>query len=254
MPRRARKDLNTSFFHIIVQGLNKEFIFKNNKYKDQYLQLMKKFKKDSDINIISYCIMSNHTHLLLHTENITELSSFMKNINESFARYYNEKENRVGYVFKNRFLSESITNQKYLLNCISYIHKNPVKANLVQECGAYKYSSYNDYIYKKGFVNSEICELVFGKRYIDVEEFKKMHSNKLYYFKEYDDMTKENMQEIILEFESKYQKKWSEIIAEPENLENIIKEIKERMQIANITLAKYLKISRNKVDRIIKKT
>ncbi len=46
MPRRARKDLNTSFFHVIVQGLNKEFIFKNNKYKDQYLQLMKKLKKE----------------------------------------------------------------------------------------------------------------------------------------------------------------------------------------------------------------
>ena len=62
------------------------------------------------------------------------------------------------------------------------------------------------------------------------------------------------MQEIMAEFELRYQKKWDAIIADSTNLENVIIEIEERMKVPNSVLAQYLKISRNKVDRIMKKT
>ena len=45
MPRRARKDLHTSFFHVIVQGVNKEYIFENNKLKERYLQILKQTER-----------------------------------------------------------------------------------------------------------------------------------------------------------------------------------------------------------------
>ena len=233
MPRRARKNLSTSFFHVIVQGINKEYIFDKNEYKDKYLLLLKESKIKNDIDIISYSIMSNHSHLLLHTEHTSELSSFMKNINEEFARYYNYKENRVGYVFKNRFLSEPITNQKYLLNCISYIHNNPVKANIVKDCKDYKYSSYNDYIKKCGFINDNIMEMIFGSKILNLKDFEILHSNKSYYFMEYNNTIEENIKEIIEEYEIRYLKRWEEIITERSNIEKIVVEIKERMKIPN---------------------
>ncbi len=52
----------------------------------------------------------------------------MRNLNQSFSQYYNKLNDRVGTIFRNRFQSEVITDQKYLQNCISYIHNNPVKA------------------------------------------------------------------------------------------------------------------------------
>ena len=66
-------------------------------------------------------------------------------------------------LFRNRYKSEPIYDRKYLLNCIKYIHNNPVKANIVEECGDYKYSSYNDYSNNTGIAKNKILEDIFGK-------------------------------------------------------------------------------------------
>ena len=184
---------------------------------------------------------------------IQNLSRFMKEVNEGYARYYNYKSNRTGYVFKNRYLSEAITNQRYLLNCMVYIHNNPVKANLVKKCEDYKYSSYNDYLSKTGFINDEIIKLVFESSKVDISDFKKLHKGIKYFFMENIDMIQDNMAEIIKEFESRYCKSWKEIISKPENIERIIIEIKQRMRIPNSRLCKYLKVNRSTVDRILRK-
>ena len=254
MPRRARENLNTSFFHVIVQGINKEFIFEKDQYKDKYFKLLKETKEEHTIDIISYVIMSNHVHLLLHTDEIKELSDFMKKINEDVARYYNYFENRVGYVYRDRFLSEPITNQKYLLHCISYIHNNPVKANMVQKCEDYKYSSYNDYINKTNFINDNIVKMVFGSENINIEDYEVLHNNNKYYFAEDKDMLRENMNEIISEIESRYEKNWNELIKYNYILEKIGPEIKARIRISNYELARYLKIHRHKLERMLIKS
>ena len=254
MPRRARESFNTSFFHVIVQGVNKEFIFEKEIYKKKFFDLLKETKQKHTIDIIAYAIMSNHAHLLIHTESVNELSHFMKNVNEDYARYYNFFENRVGYVFRSRFLSEPITNEKYLLHCISYIHNNPVKANIVRRCENYKYSSYNDYINKTNFINEEIIKLVFGTSDIILDDFIALHCKNTYYFSEYKDMLKENMQEIISSIENKYKKSWNELIKYNYILDQIAPEIKERIRISNYELARYLKIHRHKLERILNKT
>lgn len=57
MPRKARKDLEIGFFHVMVQGIKKEKIFYNNKCKEKYIYLMKFFKEKQKIDIISFCVM-----------------------------------------------------------------------------------------------------------------------------------------------------------------------------------------------------
>lgn len=130
MPRIGRKKLQTTFFHIIVQGINKEYIFYNEEYIKEYKKLLLDNLNKYNVKIIAYCIMNNHTHILLYTENIEEMSKYMKSINTSYAKYYNRNENRVGIVFRNRYESEPIYEKRYLLNCIGYIHNNPVKAGI----------------------------------------------------------------------------------------------------------------------------
>ena len=250
MPRRARKDLSASFFHVIVQGLNKEFIFIEDEYKRKYLKLLESEKENYELKIIAYTIMNNHTHIIIYSKKNDELSKFMKRVNESYARFYNYKKNRVGYVFRDRFLSEPINNQNYLLHCISYIHNNPVKAGLVNSCENYKFSSYNDYINKSGFINGEIIKLVFGNEKLDYNYYKDIHSKK-YYLLEYEQKVDENIKEIINEFQQRYVMDWKQILKEIKILEKIIPEIKERITISDNRLAKYMKISRYRLRQIL---
>lgn len=250
MPRRARESMNTSFFHVIVQGVNKEYIFKKIEYKEKYLKLLRTTQNLYSVDIIAYCIMENHVHLLLHTEDTKKLSKFMKKINEEYGRYYNYIENRVGHIFRDRFLSEPITNYKYLFNCIAYIHNNPVKANIVHDCGSYRFSSYKDYINETGLIDKNIIKLVFGTEKLALQYFKELHTKSKYYFTDYEDNIEENIKEIIEDIEKNYNKEMKYLVQNQKYLREIVIEIKERIKISNRQLAKYLKVDQNKIYRI----
>ena len=139
MPRIARKDYNTSFFHIMIQGINKEYIFNKDRYKEKYMELMNKYLEKYAVKVIAYCIMDNHAHLLVYAEKINELSEYMRSINTTYALYYNKNLKRVGYVFRDRYRVEPIYSEKYLINCIHYIHDNPIKAETCKTIEQYKY-------------------------------------------------------------------------------------------------------------------
>ena len=91
MPRVPRNKLNTSFFHIITQGINKSYIFNEENEIKYYIKLLYKIKQKFNIRLISYCIMNNHSHILLETKNISNLSQYMQSVNTRYALYYNKK-------------------------------------------------------------------------------------------------------------------------------------------------------------------
>ena len=74
MPRIARKNLEGNYFHIIIQGINREYIFKTNNLKDTYLKILKKNVKETKINILAYCIMDNHAHFLIYSEDVKKIT------------------------------------------------------------------------------------------------------------------------------------------------------------------------------------
>ena len=114
----------------------------------------------SNSKLVAYCVMSNHAHILVYTEDIREISLFMKKVNTAYAIYYNKNEERVGYVFANRYYSQSIKNERHLLTCIQYIHQNPVKAGLANLPIEYKFSSFKDYYKNK--LDRKMAKLIFG--------------------------------------------------------------------------------------------
>ena len=116
-----RKTYNDGFFHVMVQGLNKEYIFNKDEYKSKYINLIKKYKDKYEVLILAYCIMDNHAHILIYANKVDEMSMFMQNINSKFALYYNKDIGRVGYVFRGRFNSQYINSKGYLLKCLNYI-------------------------------------------------------------------------------------------------------------------------------------
>lgn len=180
MPRKARSIYQNGFFHIMVQGINKEYIFNKNYQKNEYVKLMKKYNSEQKVKIIAYCIMDNHVHILMYTDNISNISDYMKKLNGGYGKYYNKISQRVGFVYRNRYQSQFITDINYLKKCINYIHLNPVKANIVNDVKQYKYSSYNQYINKK---DEDIIDLKLIKDIYEsenfIEEFLKMNDEEI---------------------------------------------------------------------------
>ena len=142
MPRTSRESIKSNFIHIVTKGLAGEFIFYKKEYKDKYISLLNQ-KLENGIQLISYCVMDNHAHILMYMEDIKILEKFMKKLNTAYAIFYNSKEERKGYVFATRYYSQIIKNERHLLQCIHYIHKNPVNAGIVSIPENYKYSSCN---------------------------------------------------------------------------------------------------------------
>ena len=176
MSRLPRNYTNTPFFHVITQGIEKSYIFEKAEDIKYYVKIMYKIKEEHDINIIAYCIMNNHTHMLAETKSIEQLSKYMQRINTTYGKYYNKKYNRVGYVFRDRYKAEGIYSEKHLYNCIKYIHNNPVKAGICNKAEEYPYSNYKmmrtefkekySSMAKSDYSNEENEEYVF----IDVDE------------------------------------------------------------------------------------
>ncbi len=160
----------------MMRGNNRKRIYEKNRDKAKLLDIMMKIKEATGFKLLAYCIMDNHIHLLLKEEE--NLSNLMKKINLRYAAYFNTKYNKIGHVFQDRFRSEPVEDDRYLLCLMRYIHNNPVEAKMTKEPEEYKWSSYNDYISKSSIITDVdfIIDMfsIEGKGFL-IEEFKKYH-------------------------------------------------------------------------------
>ncbi|MCI8384586.1 MAG: hypothetical protein HFJ33_07005 [Clostridia bacterium] len=255
MPRNARKNIASFYIHVIVQGIEKENIFLKEEYKKEYINLLQnKFQENFNIYLLNYCIMDNHAHLLIYTEKSEELSKAMSKVNTTYAIFYNKKEGRVGYVFRNRFYTQSIKDESHLYNAFVYIHRNPIKAGLVDEIEQYPYSSYQKY--QRGEVDKFCVELLFH-----TQDYKKvfnlLHRNYQEKGDIFDiDKNKRDLNE-IKKFLSNY---CEELGIEKEEIKKsntlilqIAKVLKEKYLCNNKEISEILKIGKNRITNIIKK-
>ena len=145
MPRQRRKVGLSKIYHVIARGNERKDIFLDDEDKSKFIQIIINKKRKNEYTLYAYCLMNNHLHLLLKEEE-GNVSRVMRRINTAYAYYFNKKYNRVGHVFQDRFRSEPVENDRYLLSLIQYIHNNPVKAKIVNQPHQYKWSSYSLYL------------------------------------------------------------------------------------------------------------
>ena len=145
MPRQARQESATGYYHVMMRGINREFIFRYDRAKRLFLQLLTEQQTDGAFALVAWCVMDNHVHLLLKAD-ISTLSKAVKVICLRFAAYYNGSHDRIGPVFGDRYKSENIEDDAYLLGALRYIHLNPVKARLAPSADSYAWSSYTEYL------------------------------------------------------------------------------------------------------------
>jgi len=147
MSRQARIRIvpPEGFLHVISRGNNRRKLFLQQKDFRIFYRLLIKLKGDEKIKIYHYCLMSNHVHLLLGTDEGSNLSLFMKRLNLTYSNYYRKKHDYVGHLWQGRFKSKVIDNDEYFLQCGKYIELNPVRAKIVALPQDYYYSSYHYY-------------------------------------------------------------------------------------------------------------
>lgn len=144
MPRLPRKYSETGVYHIMVRGNAKQDIFIDDQNKRKFIKTILQRRAEERFYLYAYCIMNNHAHLVVK-EFKESVSKTMKRITTSYASYFNLKYRRVGHVFQDRFKSEVIKDDSYLLSAIRYVHNNPVKANIARR-DDYPWSSYHEYV------------------------------------------------------------------------------------------------------------
>jgi REP element-mobilizing transposase RayT len=145
MSREARQKSSTGIYHVMLRGINKQDIFNDDEDRIKFCEILRKNKENSAYSLYGYCLMSNHVHLLLKEEQ-DSISRVMKRIGTSYAYWFNTKYERNGHLFQDRYRSERVDDERYLLTVLRYIHRNPIKAGIIAKADQYSWSSYFDYI------------------------------------------------------------------------------------------------------------
>jgi REP element-mobilizing transposase RayT len=142
MPSRntIRFDAENSYYHVYARGASKQPIFLDQADYTYFLNLFARYLSNEpakskegfvyphfrgSIELLAYCLMQNHFHLLVFQVEQRALSKLMKSVMSSYSRYFNLRYTRSGSLFENRFKASLVTNEPYLLHISRYIHLNP---------------------------------------------------------------------------------------------------------------------------------
>ncbi|NLB88982.1 MAG: hypothetical protein GX790_07135 [Syntrophomonadaceae bacterium] len=257
MARKPRVESATGYYHVMLRGNNREKIFKQVSEKEYFLTQLKNQIPIKNISVTAYCLMDNHAHLLIRTDLNTMRDTF-KSINIKFAGWYNNKFERIGHVFQDRYKSEVISSDEQLLHVIRYIHNNPVKANLVSKASDYIWSSYNSFISGKSAIISPLeIETIISMFSNSLEEFEKFHLDEdIYEFLEIredlEQQREEKAQRIINQYFKQYEvKEVSDL--NKEVIEQLIIDLLQNSHLSHRRIAELTNMSRGTVHMLSKK-
>jgi putative transposase len=163
MPRGPRKKSGSGVYHVMLRGINRQTIFESDDDRYEFLGKLKKYVDMKKFVLYGYCLMDNHVHLLLQ-ESEDDISNAIKRISASYVLWYNKKYERCGHLFQERFKSEPVDTDIYLLTVLRYIHQNPIEAGICKYMHEYKWSSYKEYIKMPIIVDTELILSMFAPK------------------------------------------------------------------------------------------
>ncbi len=150
MPRVRRSLLveEGSTNHCTWRSHGFSFVLDSDEARHHFLSLVRKYKAKFGIEVLSYCLMGSHPHLVCRsTQGQAAFSSFWKVVNWCFARWYNRRTRGRGQVVMERLRSPRIQDGRHQLAVIRYGDLNPVRAGLVSRAGDWRWSSHRHYAY-----------------------------------------------------------------------------------------------------------
>lgn len=141
MARPLRFDRPNTMYHVLSRGNERGSIFDDVSDCDRFAELLGTVSERYGIEVWAYVLMGNHYHLLIRTAE-RNLSRAMQWLGVTCSGYYNRKYERTGHLFQGRFKSFVVSGRNYLRRLLLYIHRNPLRAKMVERLADYPWSSY----------------------------------------------------------------------------------------------------------------
>jgi len=162
LARVSRQKSNSGIYHVMLRGINKQIIFEDDEDRLRFLETLEYYRDICKFKLYSYCLMDNHVHILIK-EIDESISSIIKKLCSSYVYWYNHKYQRCGHLFQDRFKSEVVESDIYLLTVIRYIHQNPLKAGIIKNIMDSKWTSHSQYVNKNTFIDIDHALKVFSE-------------------------------------------------------------------------------------------
>jgi REP element-mobilizing transposase RayT len=145
MPRQGRIDGPGAVHHVVVRGIERKGIFKDDKDREDFIERLSDLLQEKPTPCYAWALMTNHVHLLLRTGEVP-IASIMRRLLTGYAVRFNRRHHRHGHLFQNRYKSILCEEDAYLTQLVAYIHLNPFRAGTVGDVSAlrsYPYCGYS---------------------------------------------------------------------------------------------------------------
>lgn len=140
MPRRPREDFDGAIHHVYARGNNRDAIFRDHGDRQLYLVILKGVVEVYDWTILAFCLMGNHFHLVVKTRH-ANLGPGMQRLLGHYGRFFNQRYDRSGHVFKRPYGAVPIRSEAQLATALNYVTENPVEANFCTTAEEWPWSS-----------------------------------------------------------------------------------------------------------------
>ncbi len=140
MPRQARVIIPGEAHHIVQRGNYQQEIFKKPNDFRRYLLWLNEYCKKYHIDILAYCLMSNHTHIIGVPYYADSFSKVLNTLTMRYSQYVNRKRKSHGHVWQGRYFS-CLLDETHLYRAIRYVERNPIRANITNNAWDYIWSS-----------------------------------------------------------------------------------------------------------------
>ena len=165
MPRKNRELYQGAIYHVFDRGVAKQPVFHDDKDREKFLEIFEELCFAYNFVLHAFCLMGNHYHILLQTYE-ANMPEIMQRVLCKYAKHFNIKYSRVGYVFQDRYDDRNVYTEDYFATLFRYFALNPVEPDKEIEAQDYIWSSYHDYYYGKqrySFLNKDLFSYLFEK-------------------------------------------------------------------------------------------
>ena len=140
MPRLARNVFPNIPHHVTQRGNRREDVFFSTEDRLYYLEWLRTYSLKYEVEIMAYCLMTNHIHLILRPTHKDGLHKMLKPLHMRYAQYINKKNNWSGHLWQDRFFSSAL-DEAYTWSAIRYVERNPLRTGMVEHAEDYAWSS-----------------------------------------------------------------------------------------------------------------
>lgn len=140
MARLARVVLPGIPHHVTQRGVRSIDIFSSDGDRKYYLDLLQSTSKEFGLEVLSYCLMDNHTHTIVVPDSLDSLQKAIGALHRQYSRMVNFRERKRGFLFQGRFFSCPL-DHRHLITAVKYVELNPVRAGMCKQASEYEWSS-----------------------------------------------------------------------------------------------------------------